>query len=892
MKPDLEFYAEYSRFARRWLEADASLAEEMRASAPWTVEAMEAFIAESFAKADASHGPADLGATLRRLRVRVMLRTLARDLAGEAPLAEVCSAMTALAEVSLRHAQALAERGIEAEFGRPQDGSRLIVVGMGKLGGGELNVSSDIDLVFIYPGEGDTVGGPRSLSHHEYFSRMGKRLIALIAAPTEHGSVFRVDMRLRPWGDDGPLAASFEALENYLLVHGREWERYAWIKSRLLTGDRHAELEALVRPFVYRKYLDYGTLGAMRGLHAEVRAEVARRELADHVKLGPGGIREIEFIAQAFQLIRGGREAELRARPTLEVLALLAGKGVLSPEARRELADAYDFLRRVEHRLQYLDDAQTHTLPEDEGDRERVARAMGFGDWRAFRIVLDDHRDRVSRHFEHVFATPDSPRHALTAVWISPAGDESTARLEELGYGSSAATRLALFRSSRRYMELPDASRTRVDAMVPELIEQAAGCPRPDEALARSLDLLEAVSRRAAYLALLAEHPQALSRVVDLVSASPWAADYLVQHPIVLDELLDPRSLAEEGATDWNEFRNDLLRRLGDFRGDIERQMDLLREAHHGQVFRLLARDLAGGVTVEQLADELAELADIMLEVTLQVCWLQVRERFPDFADKKPRFAVIGYGKLGGKELGYASDLDIIFLYEDPTDAAGEAYARLGQRLNNWLTARTAAGVLFETDLRLRPEGESGLMVSSIEAFRRYQRESAWTWEHQALTRARFCAGDAGVGAAFEEERRAILQQPRDPGKLRAEVLDMRRQLLAGHPNRSELFDIKHDRGGMIDVEFLVQYLVLAHAASHPELTANDGNIALLGLAAGLGLIEQTEAAPVQEAYRRFRRRQHALRMAGERFARVPADELEPEIAATRRLWRSVFGED
>jgi glutamate-ammonia-ligase adenylyltransferase len=400
------------------------------------------------------------------------------------------------------------------------------------------------------------------------------------------------------------------------------------------------------------------------------------------------------------------------------------------------------------------------------------------------------------------------------------------------------------------------------------------------------------VSRRAAYLALLAEHPQALSRVVDLVGSSPWAAGYLVQHPIVLDELLDPRALADDTANDWNVFRNGLLRRLADCRGDVERQMDLLREAHHGQVFRLLARDIAGMLSVEGLADELSELADVMLQVTLEVCWLQVRERFPDYAAKKPRFAVIGYGKLGGKELGYASDLDIIFLYEDANDAAAEAYARLAQRINHWLTVRTAAGVLFDTDLRLRPEGASGLMVSSMEAFRRYQRESAWTWEHQALTRARYCAGDAGVGAAFEEERRSILCRARDPAKLRTEVLDMRAQLLEGHPNRSELFDLKHDRGGMIDVEFLVQYLVLANAAAHPSLTANDGNLALLGMAADLDLIDAARAGAVQEAYRQLRRRQHALRMAGERYARVPAESLAGEIAATRALWREVFGTD
>jgi glutamate-ammonia-ligase adenylyltransferase len=696
-------------------------------------------------------------------------------------------------------------------------------------------------------------------------------------------------MRLRPWGEAGPLAASFDALENYLITQGREWERYAWIKGRALTGERHAEMDEIVRPFVFRKYLDYGTFAAMRELHAEVRAEVARRELADHVKLGPGGIREIEFIAQAFQLIRGGREAELRARPTLAILEILAGKRVITEQAARELAEAYVFLRRLEHRLQYLDDAQVHSLPEGDDDRRRVALAMRFRSWESFRDALDAHRRCVSSHFERVFSTQEAPRHPLSQLWSGTSGDASE-QLAGLGFKDAAAVagRLASLRGSSRYAELPELSRARLDGLVPRLVEQAARQSNPDQTLERCLELIESISRRAAYLALLGEHPQALAKVVDLVSASPWASEYLARHPIVLDELLDPRALEEDKG--WSEFCRSLRRQLMDCRDDPERQMDLVREAHHARVFRLLARDLAGTLSVERLADELSDLADCMLQVTLELCWTQLRERFPEYARRKPSFAVIGYGKLGGKELGYASDLDIIFLYEDPNEQALEVYARLGQRINNWLTRRTAAGLLFETDLRLRPGGEGGLLVSSMDAFRRYQRESAWTWEHQALTRARFCAGDASVGAQFEDERRTILSLPRDVTKLRADVLEMRQRLLDGHPNTSGLFDLKHDRGGMIDVEFMVQYLVLAHSASHPALTANDGNIALLREAARLGLVPEHLSGRVQDAYRAYRRRQHALRLSGERYARVNAAEFGAEMAATRSLWRSVLG--
>ena len=819
-----------------------------------------------------------------------MLRVLARDLGGLADLEEVCATMTALAETAVAAALTLLESALEAEHGTPVAGGRLqklIVVAMGKFGGGELNVSSDVDLVFVYPEEGETRGA-RPVSHHEFFDKLGRRLISMLDESTEEGRVFRVDMRLRPWGEDGPLAASFAALEHYFVTQGREWERYAWIKARALSGDQAAALAASVRPFVFRKYLDYGTIAAMRELHAQIRAEVARRDLADHVKLGPGGIREIEFIAQAFQLIRGGRDASLQLRPTLAVLALLGRKNLLPQQAVDELTGAYVFLRRLEHRLQYLDDAQTFELPSDDSDRSLVAQSMGFPTWGAFHEALDAHRARVTGHFEDVFSTKEPPRHPLAPLWRESSGGELEAKLAGLGFKDPAGTaaRIESARKSARYTVLPQTSRERFDSLVPPLIEQSARQPNPDEALGRCLELLETVSRRAAYLALLDEHPEALAQLAKLVGASSWTAEYLNRHPIVLDELLDARLLL--APPDWDEFGRSLRRELAHCAGDIERQMDVLREAHHAQVFRLLALDLAGTLSVERLADHLSDLADAMLQATLECVWSQLPGRHRE----QPRFAIIGYGKLGGKELGYASDLDIIFLHDESDEQAQANYQRLAQRLNHWLTTRTAAGVLFETDLRLRPDGASGLMVSSLEAFRTYQRQTAWVWEHQALTRARYCAGDATVGAAFEEERRAILRTPRDEAKLREEVRAMRRKLFEGHPNQSELFDLKHDRGGMIDIEFMVQYLVLAHAHRHPELVANAGNIALLRIAAKLGLIPDEAAETVGTAYREFRRLQHGLRLNGAKYARVPPDRVQSHIDATLKLWRSMLGAD
>jgi [glutamine synthetase] adenylyltransferase / [glutamine synthetase]-adenylyl-L-tyrosine phosphorylase len=817
-----------SRFAQRVLAARPELGPELAQPQPFTrAEMLNALTASSD---DA------LRRELRRLRNRVLLRVMARDLAGLASLDEVCGTMSDLAEVAI---------------GKALDGDNLIVVGMGKLGGRELNVSSDVDLVFLYAGAAEA---------QERYERAGRRLVRLLSENTEDGFVFRVDMRLRPYGDSGPLACNLDALEHYLITQGREWERYAWLKARPLSGADHAALDAVVRPFVFRKYLDYATLAAMRGLHAEVRRDVARRELAEHVKLGPGGIREIEFIVQALQLIRGGREPELRVRPTVAALNVLAEKNLLPREATKELAEAYVFLRNLEHRLQYLDDAQRHDLPQDPEDRARVAAMCGFPSWTEFNSKLEKIRAAVSRHFADVFAEAETP--------LEPWPDHP---------------RLAALRSSQRYAALPQESRQRLERLMPALARAAQATPDPYATLTRGVALVEAIASRAAYLALLAEHPEALERVARIIGASSWAAEFITRHPLLLDELLDDRLLY--APVDLLSFKKNLSVRLDTAHGDTEQRMNALREAHQAQVFRLLAQDLAGLLTVERLADHLSALADSMLEFCLHEAWQDLRGRHRE----SPAFAVIGYGKLGGKELGYASDLDIIFLYDDPHEQAPEIYARYAQRLNSWLSARTSAGMLFETDLELRPSGASGLLVSTTDAFARYQEESAWVWEHQALTRARYCAGDQRVGAAFEAIREKVLRKKRYPGELRAAIVEMRQKLHAAHPNSSGLFDVKHDPGGMIDVEFAVQYLVLAHAHRFADLTGNLGNIALLKMAAGHGLAAPELAERCRNAYREFRRLQHGLRLNDAKYARVPAAQVEAHIAAVSELWRAVF---
>jgi glutamate-ammonia-ligase adenylyltransferase len=822
----------YSRFAQARLAAHPGLARELEDPQPFAREEMVRLLSNA---PDADR----LKPALRELRERVLLRVMARDLAGRADVAEVCGTMSDLAEVALG-------AGLAA-LGVPE----LAVIGMGKLGGRELNVSSDIDLVFVHPG---------GLDDEARYERAGRALIRLLSETTAEGYVFRVDMRLRPYGDSGPLACSLGFLENYFVTQGREWERYAWIKARCLSGDAafRDEIAKVAKPFVFRKYLDYGTLSAMRTLHAEVRRDVARRELAEHVKLGPGGIREVEFVAQALQLIRGGRDPELQARPTLQVLGLLAARNMLPAEAAQELSAAYLFLRNVEHRLQYLDDAQRHDLPADDADRGRIAEMSGFATWGEFYAALGRHRDAVARHFDAVFAEKE----AVAEPWPDH-------------------PRAAAFRASQRYAALSADSKRRLDALLPALARAARATPDAQATLARGMDLVEAIASRASYVALLAERPEALERVVRIIGASGWAAEYVARHPLLLDELLDDRVLY--APPDFAALEKGIVAQLDATDGDTERRMNVLREAHQAQVFRLLAQDLAGRLTVERLADHLSALADLMLELTLRAVWRDVKK---DPAAAPPPFAVISYGKLGGKELGYASDLDIIFLFDGVEEAS---YGRLGTRMVSWLSSPTASGILFETDLALRPSGSKGLLVQSIDGFERYQDEDAWTWEHQALTRARFSAGDKAVGARFEAIRERILTKKRDLGALAKDVLQMRERIAAAHPNDSGLFDVKHERGGMIDIEFAVQYLVLAHAHRFPDLTKNLGNIALLKMAADVGLIADDVAEKAREAYREYRRIQHRLRLDGAPFARIRAESVEAHAKAVLALQESVF---
>ena len=736
-----------SRFLQRELLARKGLTERLETSLPHRLTAadIDSFLAEHAAD------EASLKSGLRQLRSWVICQIAIRDLLGLADLAEVTETMSLLAEQSIVHAHRILAAALAARHGCPRGSGgepcELIVVGMGKLGGRELNVSSDIDLIFVYPEDGETTG-ERPLSHYEFFTRLGRQLIAALAEASGEGFVFRVDMRLRPNGDSGPLVSSFDALETYFITQGREWERFAWIKARALTGCRHDELTSIVRPFVFRKYLDFGGINALRALHEQIRAQVMRREMAENIKLGPGGIREIEFIAQVFQIIRGGRDPGLQIRPTLEVLAALAERSLLDAKRRRQpvrglhLAAPTGAPPAVSRRCADPGAASGRRRP---ATNRRIDGLSGHR--RASRAARTLSR-RGQRLLPGRLRRPEQGRpRAGYALARRKRRRRSLEKLVRLGFKApeEASARLAALREGGRYRQIGDAIRSRFDSLMPRLIEGCAGQSNPDETLARALALIETISRRAAYLAFLQQYPVALRRLLELVSASSWAAEYLRLHPLLLDELLDGRQLDE--APDWPAFARRLAELMNEAEPDTERQMDLMREQHHAQVFRILHQDLAGRWEVEAVGDHLSALADVILQQTLTTCWSKLGRRHREV----PRFAVIGYGKLGGKEMGYSSDLDIVFLYDDEDQDAGEHYVRLAQRMLTWLSSRTSAGMLFDTDTRLRPNGESGLLVSSLAAFRQYQQESAWVWEHQAISRARFLAGDPEIGQAFEE---------------------------------------------------------------------------------------------------------------------------------------------
>ncbi|HQT41684.1 MAG TPA: bifunctional [glutamate--ammonia ligase]-adenylyl-L-tyrosine phosphorylase/[glutamate--ammonia-ligase] adenylyltransferase [Polynucleobacter sp.] len=925
----IDFLKQHSTYAQRWLNARPDWEDWLKQKGAQTIdidgilELLSPCQAAILAK---GQDEAQFMADLRLARQRLMLWVAFRDLNGMASLQEVTHALSHFAQEALALSISYIREDLQQRFGLPwstvtDQEMPLMVVGMGKLGGLELNLSSDIDLIFLYEHEGETKGAPKSLSYHEWFTRMGKRLIRLLAEHDANGFVFRVDMRLRPNGDSGPLVCSLDMLEEYLLVQGREWERYAWIKGRLIAplpsspAYKHCEkeLDQLIRPFVYRRHLDYGVIASIRELHAQIQHEAEKRSSNHHgrskdIKLGRGGIREIEFLAQMFQLMRGGTDPRFRIRPTLEVLELIKQQGILPAQDIESLQNAYVFLRRLEHRIQIWEDQQTHYLPEDDAARNRLGMSMDnlehAPEQSVFISELERHQTAVAQLFGKAFSLDDSARLDNASL---PAGWEPDSKIFP-----ESAERWSGWESSPKQKQLPDKSRLIFNNLICKAADiLQADCltsSNVDTTLLRFFDLLEAIARRSAYLSILSEYPQALVNVLALLRDSQWGAEYLTRHPHLLDYLLNSRTekaLIEDPEQYWHEVKKTLDMRLDDVMRDgdgSEQAMDILRITHHTETFITLLADLGIGVdqalTVEKVSDHLSALADLMLQTTFERVWPSVAKKFDVSESVAPPFAVISYGKLGGKELGYASDLDLVFLYqaEEVDYAAQEVYALLAKRMINWLTAYTSAGSLFEIDTRLRPNGSAGFLVTNADAFKKYQmREgdnAAWVWEHQALTRARFSSGNQVVGVFFDAVRCEVLSQKRDIDQLRSEILEMRRKVHAGHPNPSASFDLKHDAGGMVDIEFIVQFLVLAYSHEHPQLMGNLGNIALLRIAHELGLITAQSALQVGDAYRLLRARQHRLRLDGAEKTRVNLDaeiQLLEARQSVLKLWQEIF---
>jgi len=933
----------YSRFVqriRRRYEAQRSLLEPGEPTRGNMESALLALRAQGL----------DTSAALRVLRQLVIERLVVLDCEGrpaeQAALNVVTRAMTELAELALDVAMLESRTILDAQYGAPQSDSgmaaQMWVIGMGKLGARELNVSSDIDLIYIYDQDGQTAGRPAAsegevqrsrISNHEYFAHQVKAIYTLIGDITEHGFVFRLDLALRPHGGSGPAAISLSALEDYFQAQGREWERFAWLKSRVvapgacLQASSAQALRRAVLPFVFRRYLDYSVFDALRLLHRQIREHAAKRsagrpERANDVKMSRGGIREIEFTVQLLQVVRGGQFPELRTRRTVDALQRLAHAGLMAQDTADALVRAYDFLRRVEHRIQYLDDQQTHALPTRDDDLNWIAQTLGYSTCPPFLHDLDTHRELVAGEFDKLLGGKPACKGCTkggvpTDPPTAPALDDLLAHLSSQ-WPTQFRARLQQWRTHPKVLALRDESRARLSQLVQRTALWLSEGSVTEEAALRIMDWIEHLLRRETYLALLLERPQVHQRLLRLLGAAKWPARYLLLHPGVIDELASDVMLHERFDSEgYSRELNARLTALQNTREDDEETcLNLLRRAHHAEVFRTLARDVEGVLSVEQVADDLSALAETTLAISLDWCWRRLKNKHR----ATPQLAIIAYGKLGGKELGYGSDLDIVFVYQDAHEQASEVYAILVRKLINWLTVKTSEGDLFEIDTALRPNGNSGLLVTSFTAYANYQQQrgsnTAWTWEHQAMTRARCltptlvtsCAalppGEANFPGGsppengvlggdflrqqFEQIREGVVTAPRDAALLHAEITSMRDKVRSAHPVKGDLFDVKHSQGGMVDVEFSVQYLVLLHSRQHPTLVANVGNIALLQRAEAAGLLPLGVGEASAKAYRALRRVQHQARL-NEAPTQVAPGELEQERVAVLALWAAVF---
>jgi len=894
-----------------------------RAADDWIASDLPAF--------EATAAEPDLMSALRQFRKRHMVRIAWRDIAGWADLDETLRDLSALADACIDFAYRHAYDQLVGRYGVPRGESSgkpqpLMILGMGKLGGHELNYSSDIDLVLLYPEEGQS-DGARSVDNAEFFLRLGQKLTQMLATATVEGFVYRVDLRLRPFGDSGRLAVSFGAFENYLQQHGRDWERYAYVKARAITAQQHfAELyEEVLRPFVYRRYLDFGVFESLRDMKAMIAKEVERRELRDNIKLGPGGIREIEFIVQAFQLIRGGSDRRLQSRELRTVLPLLAGQRLLGRDAVADLDAAYRWLRLVENRLQQWNDEQTHQLPVEPQARARLALSLGLNDWDEVAARLSLHRERVAKWFAQTVFGPVGGRPdpgagvvPTSGFDLDAVGEERERALQRLGITATASfvETLEQLRISAYYRRLDETGRRRLRDALARILKSAAESAAPAVTFARVARILEMIGGRTVYLALLNENAAALRRLVRLCAQSQFLADQIASHPLLLDELIDERLLEEPPS--HAQFAEDLGSLRKAMQGEEpERQVEMLRNFQRAAVFRVAVADLRGRLPLMKVSDRLTDIAELIVNEALALAWAQITERHgvPQYSEeethgeagqdaqgshlKTASMIVVAYGKLGGLDLGYGSDLDLVFLH----DSSGEYqrtngrqsvensvfFQRLAQRLVHLLTVHTAAGRLYEVDTRLRPGGNRGLLVQTLKGFREYEFKEAWTWEHQSLLRARAIAGEPGLRAQFEEARIEVLRNAVRRGDLRQEVRNMRAKM---RDNLSKAgtgqLDLKQDAGGIADLEFLVQYWMLQWADQYPEIVTFSDNIRQLESLASGNLVPQERVDFLVNTYRRYRERLHHQSLNGGGSV-LQADQFVRARRGVVAIWEEVM---
>lgn len=854
---------------------------------------------------------------LRCIRKREALRIAWRDLAGWGDLDEVMGTQSELADGCIQIALDFLYDNACQQRGTPRDRQGnavyLSVLGLGKLGGGELNFSSDIDLIFAYRSDGET-DSPRSLSNHEFFVKLSTRLISALEKITEDGQVFRVDMRLRPNGNSGPICLSFDATEQYYQVHGRDWERYALIKARSVAGDIGAGEQLLnrLKPFVYRKYLDFGAFQAIRDMKTMIDREIERKQVQGNIKLGQGGIREIEFITQSLQLIRGGRETELQSNRIQSVIDQLIAIRAIDQQTADELRQSYIFLRNLEHRLQMLADEQTHNLPSQPVPQLQTALAMGYPDWASLSEKIKQITTTVHHHFQHILSEreqrDDAPE-ILNDVWSTRLESEAAIKtLTQAGFENVEKTfeHIKQSRQGKLYHAHTKLGRQRLDRLMPQIIQLAGQATNPDETLSRMIQFVESVGRRSTYLILLIENPIALKQLVRLCSASAWVSNWISKYPLLLEELLMPISEDDTSADSFlQELKEELRTRTkGIDPQDLEAHMELFREIHHAYMLHVAAIDLSKQIQPEGVSIRLGYIAETLLNAIVDYCTQTLQSSIGapgnDDPDLQPGFGIVAYGKLGSHELGYNSDLDLVFIHHNSpaqqltlggkrSVSNEQYYGRLAQKILHAITTRTASGALYEIDSRLRPSGRSGPLVTSLSAFKSYQRDHAWTWEHQALVRARMICGPESLHQEFEAARKEILTSERDPQQLHDDVREMRAKMRANNDRSDEAhFDLKQGEGGMIDIEFIVQYYVLQWAYKYPNLVTLQSNLELIGQLGELGLVIENDANQLQRAYREYLSIDHRNKLA-EQEPLIEADRLMNERKLVTRLWKETF---